>query len=314
MEAIKKIGVVALLMSLCISCYTEVVIEDEIIIDEPVITLNQVLSDYELWYVDINRSSGDLIVPFVQKAFTVSFRNGRVWANNNISGIGQTGNGFGIPVGTYDTYGFELDVLHDLDGAYTFAVRQLGTHEIEISDVNGSSRYVLVGYQRHTFDYDLLFYDNIHYFLQEFVAWEKIYTSEEGVPNIFDDENFLQFLPAQHLGNFKSSTDSNGTPIDVIYWDYEGIYDVDDIAGACCRKTLTLDYNFPDNEFFELTVINDETITLYQLSSDTTYHFKGRDFIQYRTAGEGKLRQKTAQIKEEIAKLKAKKLAKLQTI
>ena len=39
----------------------------------------------------------------------------------------------------------------------------------------------LNGYQRTTFDYDFVFYDNIHYFLQEYEAWEKTYTSEMGV-------------------------------------------------------------------------------------------------------------------------------------
>ncbi len=314
MKTIKILSVLALVATVFTSCYTEVVIEDEIIIDEPVVTLNQVLSDYEIWYVDINRSTGNTTVPFLQKAFTTSFRNGTIWANNNISGIGNAGNGFGIRIGHYSTYDFEVDITHDLDGTYTFTVRQVSANEIELRDIHSQASYILIGYQRHNFDYDLLFYDNIHYLLQEFITWEKVYTSDEGIPNIFDKENFLQFLPAQDLGNFKSSTDPNGTPIDIIYYDYEGIYDVDDIAGVCCRKTLTLDYNFPDNEFFELTVINDETIALYQLSTGTTYHFKGNGFIQYKTLNEGKPRKKTALTKKEIKKLKSQKRAKLQTI
>ena len=253
-------------------------------------------------------------MPFLQRAFTISFRNGRLWANNNISGIGYTGNGFGITVGNYNAHAVEVTVAHELDGVYTFFVCQLGTNKLALEDVHGDTTYILEGYQRSNFDYDRLFYDNIHYLLQEFVAWEKTYTSEAGIPNVFDEENFLQFLPAQNLGNFRSSTDGNGTPIASIYWDYEGIYDVDDIAGACCRKTLTLDYNFPDNEFFELTVIDDETIALYQLSTGTTYHFAGRGYIEYRTPSEGKMREKTTQIKEKIAKLKAQKMAKLQKV
>ena len=44
------------------------------------------------------------------------------------------------------------------------------------------------------FDYDFVFYDNIHYFLQEYEAWEKTFTSEIGAINEFDNENYLQFL------------------------------------------------------------------------------------------------------------------------
>ena len=46
-----------------------------------------------------------------------------------------------------------------------------------------------------SFDYDFVFYDNIHYFLQEYEAWEKTFTSELWVLlNEFDNENYLQFL------------------------------------------------------------------------------------------------------------------------
>jgi hypothetical protein len=148
------------------------------------------------------------------------------------------------------------------------------------------------------------------------VAWEKIATSDEGDINPFDNENFLQFLPAGLSGNFRSSEDVNGTPIDNILWDYDGIYDIDDVPGEFYLKTLTLDYNFPDNEFFELTVIDDNTIELFQVSTGTTYLFRGKGYIQYRTSQDGKsvmpkLREKTSVTKAKIKALKAKKLKAL---
>ena len=36
-----------------------------------------------------------------------------------------------------------------------------------------------------------------------------------------------------------------------------------------------------DIEEFELSVINDERVSLYHLSSETTYEFSGRGFIQF---------------------------------
>ena len=46
-------------------------------------------------------------------------------------------------------------------------------------------------------------------------------------------------------------------------------------------KTLTLDYDSFGNELFELTVIDDETIELFHLASETIYEFKGRGYIQF---------------------------------
>ena len=40
--------------------------------------------------------------PFLQRAFTISFDRGTLYANNNIVGIGKTGGGLGIDVGYYD--------------------------------------------------------------------------------------------------------------------------------------------------------------------------------------------------------------------
>jgi len=46
-------------------------------------------------------------------------------------------------------------------------------------------------------------------------------------------------------------------------------------------KTLTLDYDFFDNEYFELSVINDQRIELFHPSSETVYEFTGRGYIQF---------------------------------
>ena len=46
-------------------------------------------------------------------------------------------------------------------------------------------------------------------------------------------------------------------------------------------KTLTLDYDFFDNEHFELSVINDGTIELFHPASGTFYEFEGRGYIQF---------------------------------
>ena len=284
------------------SCYTETVIEDPIVDPVQSVSLGELLQSYELWYVDINRSSGNGYIPFMQKAFTVSFQNGVMYANNNLVGIGDQGYGYGLDVGFYDTFDFILDVSHDIDGFYSFDVNQLNNREIELYYPELNLSYVLVGYQRNTFDYDALFYENIHYFLQEYVTWEKTFTSPEGVPNEFDNENFLQFLPGGGDGNFQSSQDPNGTNINNIYWDYTGIYNVDDVPGNPYLKYLTLDYDYLGNEYFELNVINDQTIELYHEYSGTTYRFRGKGYIQFKNK-DGKLRLSKSEIEKQMIKI-----------
>ena len=284
------------------SCYTETVVEDPIVDPVQSVSLGELLQSYELWYVDINRSSGNGYIPFMQKAFTVSFQNGVMYANNNLVGIGDQGYGYGLDVGFYDTFDFILDVSHDIDGFYSFDVNQLNNREIELYYPELNLSYVLVGYQRNTFDYDALFYENIHYFLQEYVTWEKTFTSPEGVPNEFDNENFLQFLPGGGDGNFQSSQDPNGTNINNIYWDYTGIYNVDDVPGNPYLKYLTLDYDYLGNEYFELNVINDQTIELYHEYSGTTYRFRGKGYIQFKNK-DGKLRLSKSEIEKQMIKI-----------
>lgn len=293
----------ALLATLFTSCYTEVIIEDETIDPIPTITLAELLSSKELWYVDINRSNATGQIPYMQMAFTLSFRNGTLKANNNLVGIGDQGYGFGINIGTYNTYGDEIDMTHDLDGFYSFEVTQLNDTEIQLYHRPSNLRYVLVGYQRSNFDYELLFYENIHYFMQEYVTWEKTFTSTYGDPNEFDNENFVQFLPGGGDGNFQSSQDPTGTYIHDIYWDYTGIYNVDDVPGDFYSKYLTLDYDYLGNEYFELDVINDNTIELFHDPSGTLYRFNGRGYIQNKVNGERKLRKSKAEIQKNTKKI-----------
>ncbi len=278
MKTIKLLLSFALITTLFTSCYTEVIVDD---FNEPGININQLLSSHELWYVDINATQGFGETPFLQKAFTISFRNGVIYANNNIVGLGDNGNGFGIDVGEYDAYDMILDVNHDIDGFETFDIFQIDSNTVELYNPNNDTSYFLEGYQRSNFDYDFVFYDNIHYFLQEYEAWEKTYTSDFGALNEFDNENYLQFLAGGNDSEFKSSQDGNGLNVNNLYWDYTGFYGVGNVNNNMYLKTLTLDYDFLDNEYFELTVINDGKIELYHPSSETVYEFVGKGYIQY---------------------------------
>jgi len=278
MKTVKLLSSFALIATLFTSCYTEVIVDDYI--DKPNISANQLLNSYELWYVDINATIGYGETPFLQKAFTVSFNNGIMYANNNIVGLGDTGNGYGIDVATYDAYGVILDVNHDVDGFETFDVYKVDNNTIELYNPINDTSYFLDGYNRGNFDYDFVFYDNIHYFLQEYNAWEKVYTSNYGAINDFDNENYLQFLAGGNDSEFRSSKATN-TNINNLYWDYTGVYGVGDINHNMYLKTLTLDYDYFSNEQFELSVINDGRIELYHAASGTSYEFEGRGYIQY---------------------------------
>lgn len=298
MKTIKLLLSFSLIATLFTSCYTEVIVDD---FEEPRINVNQLLGSYELWYVDINATQGFGETPFLQKAFTMSFRNGVVYANNNIVGLGDNGNGFGIDVGEYDTYDMILDVNHDIDGFETFDIYQIDNNTIELYNPNNDTSYFLDGYQRSNFDYDFVFYDNIHYFLQEYEAWEKVYTSTFGAINEFDNENYLQFLAGGNDSEFRSSQNESGLNINNLYWDYTGIYGVGNVNNNMYLKTLTLDYDFFDNEYFELSVINDGKIELYHPTSETVYEFVGTGYIQY---------LKTSNTKGKATNLKADKKRK----
>jgi len=278
MKSIKLLLAILLTGAIFTSC--EIVIDDEI-------SLEEVVSEYDLWYIDYHNTTGNGDIPFLSKAFTVSFFNGQMYANNNIADIGKTGNGMGIKVGSYNTFNGFLETYHQLDGGYDFEVYQVSANEIRIEDRFNNVSYLLVGYQRNNFDYDKLFYENIEYFLQEYVAWEKTDTSISGNTNAFDDEQFLQFTP-ENTTTFYSSKDAFGTDIDIIDWSFVGYYEVFDVQNYDDLKILTLNYDNGDNEEFELSVINDSTIGLYHVSSKTIYEFEGRGFIQYLKGGKAK--------------------------
>lgn len=246
---------------------------------EDEISLEELISGYDVWYVDYHSTSGSGDIPFVSRAFTLSFRNGILYANNNIVDIGRTGNGLGIAVGDYNTYNGYLEVFHDIDGNNDFEVTQIADNEIRIYNPRENVSYYLIGYQRNNFDYDRLFYDNIEYFLQEYIAWEKVNVIG-GVANAFDDENYLQFTPENNT-TFYASHDAIGTNTNNLLWDFSGNYEVYDVQGYSDLKILTLNYDSGDTEEFELSVINDEKIRLYHVGSATTYDFLGRGFVQY---------------------------------
>lgn len=297
------------------SCYAEVLVDDveEVAVVEVVEvvevappSLAQMLNSHELWYVDINATLGFGEIPFLQKAFTISFLEGTLYANNNLVGIGSLGNGFGIDVASYNTFGTTLDVKHDIDGLTRLEVFQIDGNTLELYHRASDTSYFLEGYQRRGFDYDTVFYDNIHYFLQEYEAWEKVYTSRIGALNEFDNEHYLQFLSGNNDATFRSSQDPNGIAIPNILWDYTGIYNVADVVDTPDLKILTLDYDFFNGEFFELSIINDQRIRLFHPASETIYEFEGQINIQFLKAEATK--KSTA--KTEDKKRKFRKLRK----
>lgn len=281
MKTLKLLFGFALGTVLFTSCVQEVIVDD--FHSQPSISLNQLLSSYDLWYVDINQTVGYGETPFLQIAFTMSFVNGTLYANNNLVGFGPNGqgNGLGIRIGYYSTYDMILDISHNIDGYNSFDVYQIDNNTIELYNPFNDTSYFLHGYQRNTFDYDYVFYDNIHYFLQEYEAWEKTYTSQAGMVNEFDNENYLQFLSGGNDSTFRSSQDFNIGNVNSIYWDYTGIYGITNFSNNMYRKKLTLDYDLFGNELFELSVINDQRIELYHPASGTTYNFTGRGYIQF---------------------------------
>jgi len=307
MKAIKLLLVMFISGTLFSSC--TVIVDDTF---NDTISLDELMSSYDLWYVDIHRTSGNGDVPFVSRAFTLSFFNGNMYANNNITDIGFTGNGLGIIVGNYNTFGGFLETFHDIDGRHDFEVVQLSLNEIRIYDTFQNVSYVLVGYQRNNFDYDMVFYDNIEYFLQEYQAWERTSISATGTPNIFDNEHYLQFTPENNT-TFYSSHDPFGTNIANILWDFTGYYEIFDVQGFDDLKVLTLNYDSGDIEEFELSVINDQRIELFHYSSETIYQFTGRGFIQFlrneknsesTVRNEGRKRTKITRKKKEKRNLK----------
>ena len=304
MRAIKLFLIGTVLGILVSSCYAELIIEDEIFVETPGNTA-ALLESYELWYVDINATTGNGEIPFMQQAFTLTFDRGNLLANNNLVGIGKTGNGLGIAVGYYSPLSASVEIDHDVDGLWLLDIFVVNNNTLEFYHRGTDTSYFLKGYQRSTFDYDQVFYDNIQYFLQEYTLWEKVFTSETGAINEFDEETYLQFLPDSGGDFFRSSIDPPGIPISQVQWDYEGNYQIYDVRNDPSLKTLTLDYDFMGDDYFELYVVNDNTIELYHPDSGTLYEFKGRGFQQYLKSSAGKAVKK--RIKQKLPEMDVKR-------
>ena len=250
------------------------------------VSLDELLQSTDLWYIDYNQTTGYGDTRFMSLAFTISFENGKIYANNNLVGIGNVGGGYGDQIGYYTTNGYVLTIDHDLDGYIDFEITQVG-NKLKFSDVNNNVTYTLLPYSVNSFDYDKVFYDNIEYFLQEYVAWEKTDTIG-GVENAFDNENFLAFIP-ENVNVFKSSQDLTGTTINNLLWDFEGDYEVFDVQGTNTLKVLTLNYSSNDTEEFELSILNDGKIELYHNNSDTSYIFNGRENIIFKNSSNSEI-------------------------
>lgn len=244
------------------------------------ISLDQLLQSKDLWYINSNQTYGTGDVRFLSLAFTLSFRNGNIYANNNLVGIGSVGNGIGDQIGYYNTNGTVLEIDHDLDGAIDLEVIQTSNNRIKLRSLNQNVTYQLTGYNLNEFNFDAVFYDNIEFFLQEYTAWEKTATID-GAENDFDNENFLAFIP-ENRNSFLSSQDPVGTNVAGIIWDFSGGYEIFDVQGYDNLKIIELHYDDYGTEEFELTVLNDGKIELYHNASDTTYIFEGLDQIIYK--------------------------------
>ncbi len=269
----KTIKLLLISLATIISAKCTTIVEDDSYnsVNEP-----KIIEKFDLWYVDYNRTTGTGDIPFLSRAFTLSFFNGQLYANNNLVGVGQTGNGLGIKIGFYDYNRSKIFIQHNIYGNYELDIQQVAFNEIKFYDRFSGLAYYLIGYNRSSFNYDRLFYDNIHYFLQEYNVWEKVYTSNAGNPNPFDAEGYLKFLAGGNDDSFRSSKDFNLSNINNIYWDYNGRYSVHNNG-----RRLNLYYSTNDFEAFDITVLNDQRISLYHISSGTTYEFIGRGFIQY---------------------------------
>ena len=275
--------------------------------DEELLQANFV-EKYDLWYLDYHRTLGSDEIPFMQLAFTLSFVNGKMYANNNISGIGNAGNGLGIRIGSYNWSGNELNPNHELDGSHYFEVIRTSANEIELYDSYSGTSYFLIGYDVDEFDYDKLFYENIEYLLQDYEIWNKFYTSQTGGINEFDRENYLQFT-AENDNTFYSSRSQIGTNIDFVNWNYQGAYEVLDIDGYEDLKILTLAYDSVNSEVFELSILSDNIVELFHIASETTYKFEGDYFIQYLKDGSSKNKTKRSRKRTIIKRKKVSKIS-----
>lgn len=240
------------------------------------LTLHEFLHSYDLWYVNINATRGIDRIPFLQKAFTITFDRNTLLANNNLVGIGSIGQGYGRVIGDFFTSDTHLTFHHHRDGSYRFKVVQVSPSQIDLYDIDSDSVYRLEGYHKRAFNYDQLFFENIRYFLQEYNIWEKTHTSREGASNPFDDENFIRFYSLD--GNYFFETREHPNRITPLF---RGAYTIENVRNANNVKILNLNYRGVI-ESFEVRVLNDREIELYHINSRTTYRFRGIQNIVYK--------------------------------
>ncbi len=277
-------------------------------LNEPEVTLEEVITQYDIWYVDIHQKEGTGDVPFLSNAFTITFVNGKLYANNNLVGFGTTGSKYGVKIGTYNTQLNFLKVGHFKEGGYEFVVKQLDDDTLELVDEYHDVSYVLEGYSSSTFDWDKVFYENIEYFLQEYDLWKKTGTGADGDFNDFDKENFLSFT-AKNNTTFYSSKDKTGTDIANIIWDFEGAYSIADYKNVADVKELTLNYGNGDLEVFDLHVLTDHKIKLFHIASGTSYYFEGVGYIPFMK----KSAEKISTIPKGRKRTKIKRVQKIRT-
>lgn len=289
----KKWTIILLLVSLVLSsCKWEY--RDDTFAEHSM-RLSDLLQSYDLWYVDIDQTTGTGDVGFVSRAFTMSFMpNHEVYANNNMAGFGYTGNGYGISIGTYRVYNRDgiLSITDDIAGTYDFIVNQIDQYTISLTNLSENVTYFLVGYQQSEFDYDAVFYDNVAYFLQEYEAWTKYYADLVSPSEPFVSENHLQFYVSGNRNSFASSETPVNVPVSQIYWDYTGDYEVLNTSNQN-RKELRLYYDINnDREEFILIIIDDQHIRLKNILTGNIYKLEGRGYIQYRPAAKRLIRSK----------------------
>ncbi|MDO4782177.1 MAG: nicotinic acid mononucleotide adenyltransferase [Capnocytophaga felis] len=244
--------------------------------DEDQLTLHEFLHSYDLWYVNVDATRGNDRIPFLQKAFTITFDGNTLLANNNLVGIGSIGRGYGRVIGDFFTSNTHLTFHHDRDGSYRFKVVQVSQNQIDLYDIDSNSVYRLEGHYKRNFNYDKLFFENMCYFLQEYNFWEKTYTSREGAANPFDNENFIRFYSLNGDYFFETREHPNHTtPL------FRGLYSIENVRNANDVKILNLNYR-DETESFEVRILNDREIELYHLNSRTTYRFRGVQNIIYK--------------------------------
>ncbi|WP_445757190.1 hypothetical protein [Polaribacter sp.] len=76
----------------------------------------------------------------------------------------------GIKIGRYNTFNGILETFHTVDGYNDFEVYVISNNEIKLYSRRQNVTCFLIGFNTNSFDYDRLFYENIEYFLQEYVA------------------------------------------------------------------------------------------------------------------------------------------------